>query len=283
MNISGKTKIYGLIGNPIENSISPQIHNKLAEIFFLDIAYVPFKINENDQAKIFSALRQLNIAGVNVTSPYKNLDLKYFVAADENVSITRSVNTIKNVDGNFFAFNTDVYGIEKTFERNQVEIYNKNVLIFGSGGAAKSVLYAAAKKNPKTIYIANRTFEKAVQLKKMFGARFANTKIKVIGLDEIYSLKNIYLAVQATTVGFQNDLSIVKEDSFFKNVEVAFDLIYSPWETKFLTDARKFDAKIINGYEMVICQAMKSFEIWHDVRISKEIEDELFFYIKRFV
>ncbi len=282
MNISGKTKIYGLIGNPIENSISPQIHNKLAEIFFLDIAYVPFKINENDQAKIFSALRQLNIAGVNVTSPYKNLDLKYFVAADENVSITRSVNTIKNVDGNFFAFNTDVYGIEKTFECHAIEIYNKNVLIFGSGGAAKSVLYAAAKKNPKTIYIANRTFEKAVQLKKILGPRF-NVEIKTIGLDEIYSLKNIYLAVQATTVGFQNNSSIVKEASFFKNVEVALDLIYNPWETKFLTDARKFDAKIINGYEMVIYQAIKSFEIWHDVRINKEIEDELFFYMKRFV
>jgi Shikimate 5-dehydrogenase len=285
LNINAKTKVYGLIGNPIENSLSAQIHNKLAQIFFFDMIYVPFQVIDSDQNKIFSALRQLNISGVNITSPCKNLkNLSYFKDADENVRAIGAVNTIKNINGELFAFNTDVFGIEKTFEIHQINVNQKNILVFGSGGGAKAAIYAISKKSPATIYIANRTLENADKLVKLFEKKFSNVKYKALYLEQICDInKKIYLAIQATTLGFKNNLSPVKNIDFFSEVEIAFDLIYSPWKTKFLNDSEKFNVKSINGFEMLIYQAIKSFEIWNNVKVDKKIESDLFDYMKRFI
>lgn len=279
LNLNGKTKLYGLIGNPIAHSFSPFIQNKLANIFNLNLVYLPFKIFDVSVEKTFSALRQLNVYGVNITSPYKNLDLRYFCDADEIVKAIGSVNTVKNISGDFFAFNTDVYGVEKTFAIHNINPARKNILIFGAGGVAKSVLYALAKKNPATIFIANRTFENARRLANLFSHMFPKIIFTAIKLCEIYSLDKIYLIVQCTTLGLGKNINLspVNDTGFFRNVDFAFDLIYSPCKTKFLMDAQKNSCKIINGFDMLIYQAVKSFEIWHNISVDENIVRDLFF------
>jgi shikimate dehydrogenase len=275
---------YVLIGKNIKNSISPFIYNWLADAMSVNMTYFLCENNIYDilstREKFINWLIDNNISGANVTSPYKEAVIKFSNINDKNVLITGSANVIKYDGNNLFCFNTDVYGIQKCFVSNKVVVEHKDVLIIGAGGAARSAVFVCANCRAKKIYIANRTIAKAKVLSEHIKNFFPCTNFVYITLDRVYDLRDLYLIVQATSVGHNSYSCIVKDNLFsnssIHNIKFAFDLIYLPTQTTFLSSALKNNFYVINGIEMLFYQAVKTFEIWYNVKINDSLSKALF-------
>lgn len=270
-SINGKTKVFGIIGNPIEHSFSPVLQTTLFKENNIDAVYVPFRVeNEELENAVLSSL-SLNIQGLNVTVPHKISVMKYIKEIDETAKKIGAVNTLKKIEDGFKGFNTDILGLEKTLLLNQIEITEKTVVILGAGGAANSAAVLAAEKKAKEIYIVNRTIDNAKRIKKLIKNDFKGD-IHTLDFENIMDIKNPQIVFQTTSVGMgeNNKESPVKNIDFFKNTEAAIDIIYTPWETQFLKDARKMNCMAVNGFDMLIYQGIASFEIWNDLTINNE-------------
>lgn len=272
--ISAVTNLYGVVGNPIEHSLSPLLHNTLAKEMGLDMVYVAFNVRENIESAIDGAFA-LGIKGMNVTIPYKQDMLELVTKIDERAQRIGAVNTLVRDEEGFIGYNTDITGLRLALKNNDLSVMGKNVIILGSGGAAKAALYLAIAGGALSITIINRNVNKAVELKKEFKGEYRH--IEVLSLDELKSNINIlknnnYFVFQTTNVGmypFINECLIDNEE-FYKKCEGGIDLIYTPEETVFIKKMKEQGKKCINGLDMLIMQGVAAFELWHNIRISKE-------------
>ena len=254
--ISASTSVYGIVGNPIEHSLSPLLQNALAKEMNIDMSYVAFHVTDNIKAAIEGAYF-LGIKGFNVTIPFKKDMLNIVSDIDERAKKIGAINTLKKVESGYKGYNTDILGLNHSIKSNGMSIHGKNVIILGAGGAAKAALYLSIEEDAKSITIINRNVKRANELKR-------NSEI----LEH-----NDYFVFQTTNVGMypKIDECIIDDAGFYEKCECGIDLIYTPFETVFIKNMLKANKKCINGLDMLILQGVASFEIWNDIKVDNTV------------
>jgi len=247
-------KKFLVIGNPIEHSLSPKLHNYWIKYNDIDAIYEKQKLNEDELEQIVSQVKDKKISGVNVTVPFKKKIIKYLDELSSEAQNTQSVNTIYLKDDKVVGHNTDIYGFKTSIEKSEYSPSNKEVLILGAGGVVSSIIFALIKMKVSKIKISNRTKEKAENLKKFY---------KDIEIIEWGEASKFDMIINATSLGLkkEDDLNL----NFLSNSKNKFfyDVIYNPGETNFLKTGRKLGNKTLNGKLMFIYQAFSAFNIWH--------------------
>jgi shikimate dehydrogenase len=264
MTISGKTRVCGVIGDPIEHSLSPIMHNAAFEALGLDYVFLAFKVKPAYVADAVNGMRALNIRGLNVTMPHKKTVMANLDRIDLSAQIINSVNTVLNKENLLFGFNTDGVGAVKALRENGVELKGRKVLLLGAGGAARAIAYAMAKEADE-LTVLNRTVKQAQALTKLL-EKTANKRIVAGSLspeDIQQNLRDSDILINATSVGMKPhpDETPVPPKLLRSNLSV-MDIVYNPLETKLAKDAKAAGAKVISGVEMLIYQGAASFEIW---------------------
>ena len=271
---------YLVIGNPIDHSLSPLLHNYWFKKYrFSDSIYEKKKVEKGDLKKIVEQIKKEEIKGVNVTVPFKREIFNYIDAAPHDVQLTKSVNTLVKENDKVVGYNTDQRGFEISLEENDWFSKNKKVLIIGAGGVTPSILSSFIKVNgAKKIYLTNRTREKAEELKKLWDTALGIFQMKEDTIEIIDWEKKCELCdlvINTTSVGLKKDEKINFDFSDYTNKkEVLFyDLIYNPRETNFLKEAKIRGNKTMNGKMMFLWQAHLAFKMW--TGISPKINDEV--------
>ncbi len=264
MGITGKTRLFGVIGDPIEHSLSPILHNAAFDHLKMDYVFLAFRVKKENVENALKGMRALDIHGLNVTMPHKSTVINYLDEIDQTSKSLNAVNTILNKDGRLCGFNTDGVGALRALEKNDVNLKGKKLLLLGAGGAARAIAYSLAQKVGELI-ILNRTGKQAENLAAVL-RRNVNKKIvsKALTSSNVHeSLKESDILVNATSVGMKPnvDQSLVAAE-WLKPDLVVMDIVYNPVETKLIRDAKKAKAKVVNGVEMLIYQGAASFTIW---------------------
>jgi len=258
-------KKYLVIGNPIDHSLSPLIHNFWFKKHNINAKYEKKLVEKNDIEKIVNDVKVDKIQGINVTVPFKKFVIPFLDRLSDTAQKTQSVNTIFKRQNDLVGDNTDVHGFSEAIKLSHFNPTNKKALILGAGGVVPSVVLALKNMGVLEITLANRTKTKAENLKKTFPF------LKVINWGE--TIKSD-LIINATSIGIKENEEI-KLDYSRLDGQLFYDVIYNPPKTKFLENANKFGKKTENGKSMFIYQAMKAFEIWHGIKpkINEEVLD----------
>ena len=262
--LTGKTRVCGVIGDPIEHTLSPTMQNAAFSALKLDVAFLAFKVKPAELENAVNGMRALNIRGLNVTMPHKSTVMNFLDRIDLSAQIVNSVNTILNKESKLFGFNTDGVGALKALRENGVEPKGRKVLLLGAGGAARAIAYAMAKESDE-LAVLNRTVKPAQELVKLL-EKTANKKIVAGALSpkEIQqNLQDSDILINATSIGMKPkvDESLVAPKLLRPDLAV-MDIVYNPIETKLAKDAKAAGAKVVSGVEMLIYQGAASFEIW---------------------
>ena len=273
MDISGKTKICGVIGNPIQHTLSPTIQNAAFTHLNLDFIFTAFKVKATELQIAIQGMRSLNIYGLNVTMPHKNSVINYLDEKDPLVSFLNSANTIVNKKGRLFGFSTDGIGAIKALQENGVDLSSSKVLLLGAGGAGRAIAFSILDK-VEDLVVLNRDPAKIKNLEFDLKLKF-NKNIHFGLLSENSLKKNLRssdVLINATNIGMKpnSNLSIINPKLLTSDLTV-MDIVYTPIETKLLADAKKVGAKTIDGVEMLIYQGAASFELWTDRKAPIEI------------
>ncbi|MEM3050827.1 MAG: shikimate dehydrogenase [Candidatus Bathyarchaeia archaeon] len=264
MVISGKTRVCGVIGDPIAHTLSPTIQNAAFSHLKLDFVFLAFRVKSADLESAMRGMRGLGIHGLNVTMPHKSAVIKHLDQLDSTVQFLGSANTILNKDGKLLGFNTDGVGALKALQENGVKLYDKKVLLLGAGGAAKAIAFAFAEEIGELV-ILNRAAEKAAELaaalNRVFGKKIVGGALSPHAVQQ--NLQDADILVNATSVGMHPNVnqSLVQPQWLRPDLAV-MDIVYNPVETKLAKDAKVAGAKVISGVEMLIHQGAASFEIW---------------------
>ena len=262
--ISGKTKLVGVMGDPIEHSVSPAMHNTAFDAMGLDYVYVPFNVKKADLAKAVQAVRALNIRGLNVTIPHKVEIIPLLDDIDSLARAIGAVNVLVNNDGILKGYNTDAEGFLHVLLEHGVEPEGKNVVILGAGGAARAIAFTLAGRGANLIML-NRTPSNAAKCAADVSNATGQT-VEVLTLDEKNlsdAMERGHILVNTTSVGMfpeKND-ALVSSDLIRPHFIVA-DIVYNPYKTRLLIEAEKAGAMTINGLEMLIWQGALAFEKW---------------------
>lgn len=277
MIYNGHTRTCGLIGNPVEHSLSPLMQNYLAEETDINMVYVPFRVEADRVEDAVKGAFALNLLGCNVTVPHKSAVLPYLTEVDPLAQKIGAVNTLVRLEDGFKGYNTDMPGLYRAMQRDGVEPAGKDCLILGAGGVARAVAVMLAEKGAKSICILNRTYERADLIAEEVNKMFGINMVSAMKLDEYDKLPEgkKFLAVQATSVGMHpnEDDVIIDEDDFYRKLEAAYDLVYTPGETRFMKLAKKNNVKAYNGVGMLVFQGIIAFELWNGIRVSDESAD----------
>ncbi len=254
---------YFVIGNPIDHSFSPKLHNHWIKKKNINAVYDKKKINQSDIESIISEIKNEKINGVNVTIPFKNSVIPFMDELTPEADRSQSINTIYLQNGKVVGHNTDISGFELGIKYCEYDTKNKIVLILGAGGVVSSLIIALKKMGVSKIIVSNRTKIKAENLKKKFN------EIEIVNWGET---PNFDMVVNATSIGLNNEDGIKLNYSEIGHNKFFYDIIYNPRETIFLKRAKLFGNKTENGKMMFIYQAHQSFAIWH--KMLPDIDDE---------
>ena len=264
MDISGKTKICGVIGDPISHTLSPTIQNSAFHHLNLDFIFLAFNVKTGELETSIQAMRSLGIYGLNVTMPHKTKVLNYLDEIDPTARFLNSANTIVNKEGRLFGYSTDGIGAINALKENGIDLASSKVVLLGAGGAGRAIALSIAEE-VSNLVILNRDLIKAKKLESDLKLKFKrNISGASLSADSIKKhLLDSDVLINATNVGMTSSQkqSIVDSNLLNKNLTV-MDIVYNPVETKLLTDAKKLGAKTINGIEMLIYQGAASFELW---------------------
>lgn len=260
--IDGNTKIVGVIGNPVEHSLSPVMHNAAFKELNLNYVYVPFKVKGENLKNIIATSNNLNIKGLNVTIPHKINILKYLDNLDPIAKLIGAVNTIdfKDIKG----YNTDGIGALKAI-KEVTSIKNKKIVIAGCGGASRAISFQFSNSNIDEIVIINRNLKKAESLKNDILKSGLKDNVKSNSLENLKDeLKTADIFIDTTPVGMypnNNDKPIATSDMFHEDL-IVNDIVYNPLETSLIKEAKKANVAAINGIKMLVYQGAESFKIW---------------------
>jgi len=256
-------KKYLVIGNPIEHSLSPKLHNYWLKENNIDAIYDKKRLDENELKNIISEVKEEKINGINVTVPFKKAVIPFLDELSPEAKDTQSVNTIYFQNGITIGHNTDIAGFELAIKYAKYDISNKKIFILGAGGVVPSIIYSLKKMKASKITLSNRTKEKAENLKKLF------EDLEIVDWGEKIDFDMI---INATSIGLNNEDEIKIDFSSIGPNKFFYDVIYNPRETIFLKKAKLFRNKAENGKMMFIYQAHQSFTIWH--KKMAKIDDE---------
>ena len=278
MKINGKTRTCGLIGNPVEHTMSPLIHNTLAEELGLNMVYVPFLVEDAVDTAVKGAYA-LNLLGMNVTVPYKSEVMKSLAEYDELAEKIGAVNTLVRVNGGYKGYNTDITGLYRAMSSYGIVLKHQNVIILGAGGAARAVAFVCVYHGAKQVYLLNRSVEKAQEVAAEVNRAMDKECVIPMSLKDYVCLpEEKMLCIQATSVGLSpNDNEVVIEDiEFYERIHTGYDLIYRPANTRFMKLVKQQGGKAYHGLKMLLYQGIEAFELWNEVKIDDELSNKVY-------
>lgn len=273
MDIKGTTRVCGLIGNPVGHSVSPAIHNNLAQLTGKDMVYTTFKVEKGDVASAVRGAYSLNILGLNVTVPHKSEVIDSLVDIDPLAKAIGAVNTLVRVDGGFKGYNTDILGLARELEDEGIELADSKVIILGAGGAARAITFLCSSKNAQCVYLLNRTVDKAEVIAQAVNAHFNNDKVIPMNIADYADIPGEdYVVIQTTSVGLHpNDEAVVIDDeAFYKKAAVGVDIIYNPAKTKFMKLIKAQGKNAYNGLKMLLYQGVSASSSGMTVRLLRK-------------
>ena len=256
-------KKYLVIGNPIEHSLSPKLHNYWIKKNNIDAVYDKKQLNKVDIDNIILEVKSGKIDGINVTVPFKQSVIPFLDELTPLAKETQSVNTIFKENNKIIGHNTDIGGFELALKYINYDVKDKKIFILGAGGVVPSIILSLKKMGVSRIILSNRTKKKAEDLKKIY------RDIEIVDWGKITDFNII---INATSVGLKDDNEIKLNYTDIGPNKLFYDVIYNPKQTNFLSKAKKFGNQIENGKMMFIYQAHQAFAIWH--KILPNIDEE---------
>ncbi len=262
--ITGKTRVCGIIGDPIEHTMSPVMHNAAFRHLGLDSVYLPFRVRKDDVEKAVQAVRALNIRGLNVTIPHKAAVIPHLDGLDPSAERMGAVNTIVNDNGVLTGYNTDAEGFMKALRGSGVEPGGTNIVVLGAGGASRGISLLLADSGAD-LTILNRSPERAEDLAEKVSSA-SGRRVKALPLDEknlTAVMERAGVLVNTTRLGMVPDagLTSVPPGLLHPGLTV-FDIVYNPVKTRLLADAAAAGARTIGGLEMLVWQGALAFTLW---------------------
>lgn len=265
------------MGDPVEHSLSPPMHNAAFGQLKLDYVYVPFHVKRGNLSPAMDGARNMGIKGLNLTIPHKIEVIKYLDELEGVAELIGAVNTVKFTKNHAVGHNTDGFGAVKAIEEKK-PIKGKKIIILGAGGAARAISFQLIQSGAGEVLIANRTREKACNLRDEL-TETSNASVGCLELDDELSweLKDADVLINTTPVGMyphHNDKPMVTADMMHDNLLVN-DIVYNPLETGLLQEASKADAQIVHGTKMLIYQGLEAFRIWTGVTPPTEVFEKV--------
>lgn len=272
--IDGHTRLCGLIGNPVEHTMSPVIHNTLAGLEGRNLVYVPFHVEKGAVEQAVRGAYALNILGLNVTVPYKSEVISSLTDVDEMAEKIGAVNTLVRTETGYKGYNTDMMGLYRAMCSENIRLQGEEIILLGAGGAARAVAFLCVSKGAAAVYIMNRTYEKAKQVADEVNRSFHTKCVIPMGMDGYRKLPGDrkYLAIQATSVGLypRTEEAVIEDKEFYVKIHTGYDLIYKPRETRFMSLVRAAGGQAYHGLKMLLYQGVIAYELWNKTEISKE-------------
>lgn len=276
--ITGKSKILGVIGDPIEHSLSPLMHNSAIDKLGLNYVYLPFHVKGAFLEGAVKSLKSLEISGINVTIPHKVAIMEYLDEITSDAQEIGAVNTVVNDNGKLIGHNTDGKGyLESLTAETSFEPSGKNILVLGAGGASLAIISALLNENPKSLHIVNRTFEKAKEVADKFSAKHGDIEIKAENLEQWMregTTPPYDLVVNTTSIGMKGEIPDMvlpfKVDQLPSHAIVS-DIVYTPFETPMLKEANKIGLKTHYGLGMLLHQGAIAFELFTGSKAPIEV------------
>lgn len=290
MQVNGKTRVVGIIGDPIDHSRSPQMHNAAFNHLKLNMVYVPFHVKPESVGKAIKGMKALGIIGLNVTVPHKIEVMKYLDEISPDASAIGAVNTIYIKDNRLIGDNTDGHGFVKSLADDEgITVAGKDVVILGSGGSARAIgCFLVKKGGVKRLIFCNRTASRAKKIAKEMAILIQPQNMVVAGggiPDEVWTtylsqpdrvkrldvgrgidsraeIIHADIIINTTSVGMRQDDPLLIDPAWIREGQIVCDVIYSPLQTLLLQEAAKRGARVINGLGMLIHQGALSFEMW---------------------
>ncbi len=254
-------KTYCIIGDQVQHSLSPAMQNAAFNSMHLNCTYIAFRVSKEELEESVCSLRSINIAGFNVTMPHKIDIIKYIDDLDLTAQKAHAINTVHNIQGTLKAYNTDVYGFIEPLHRRKISFNGMTILLLGSGGAARAVIAAISEENNiSNITIASRNQKTSIALANIgadLGLQCNNVEI-----DNVQKVAaKSHLIVNTIPTGANNKTGIIDHEHISKD-SIVYDVVYKPITTRLLEEAKRAQAQVVYGYEMLIEQGAKAFEIW---------------------
>ena len=264
-----KIKSYAIIGDPIDHSLSPTLHNYWFKKYNIKSSYSLYKVDDENLKKVIDKIRSKELSGINVTLPFKQKIIKFVDKLINDAQLTNSVNTIYlDSADTVVGDNTDVFGLQAAYLKEITNVEKKKALVIGAGGVSPSVIYSLQKSKINDVSIVNRTHDKSIFLKKKFNF------LKILEWSSFKKrLKEFDIIVNATSLGLKNGEDFDFEFNNVKESLIYIDTIYNPLETKTLKFLKENKIKTFNGLDMFIYQGQKSFYLWH--KVNPEIDNNL--------
>ncbi len=267
IEISGRSQLVGVMGWPVEHSLSPPMHNAAFNALGLQYVYVPFAVEPVHLKSAVQALPALGMRGVNLTIPHKEAALVLVDELDSSAALAGAVNTIVHVDGRLKGFNTDGIGFVLPLAAEGFDFTGNRGVILGAGGAARSAAFSLVARGMH-ITIVNRTLERARALAEAVNQWSSNSSVDYVVLNSDDSLRQTIresaLLVNTTRVGmhpYETEPPPITAEFLHRGLFV-YDLIYNPQETQLLRIAREMGCRTLNGVRMLVHQGAAAFELW---------------------
>ncbi|NLN56521.1 MAG: shikimate dehydrogenase [Gammaproteobacteria bacterium] len=293
LRVNGSTKLTGLIGNPVEHTVSPVLQNSLFSATGTNGIYLPLRVPEGYLGDAVKGLKSVGFTGFNVTIPYKGAIMEYLDEVSEEAELLEAVNTVKLEGDRLIGYNTDADGFLRAFsEQTNTGFAQKKVCILGAGGTARTLAIKIALEGADKICIINRTLSNAKMLadkinkvmsrqlhvKKTDTCDASTVTAAAAGSPESdFALEECDIIINATSVGMHpnTDFCPLEERFSFRPEQIIYDVIYNPIETKLMALARRSGCIVVNGAGMLFYQGVKAFEIWMGPIIAEEKLEEI--------
>ena len=256
-------QIFGVVAHPVNHSLSPDIHNAGYKALHIPAEYRAFDVKPDQLDMFFEKVKEKKLS-LSVTIPYKEIVHKYCGEVSVAAKRIGAVNTIYWREGKLIGHNTDFLGIQKPL-RDVVDLEDKNVVIFGAGGAARAATYACVLSGAN-VKVLNRTVSRAKTLAKHFSCNY--------GSLTDYDKNSTDIIIQTTSAGLMSDESLLTEKDFHQD-QIVFDIVYRPKKTQFLINAEKAGATIITGDKMFLVQAIEQFKLFTGKEAPKEVMEKV--------
>ena len=275
MKIDGNTRTCGLIGNPVEHTLSPAIHNTLAQAMGENLVYVPFHVPDECVEEAVKGAWALNLLGCNVTVPYKSRVIPFLKEIDPLAEQIGAVNTLVRTENGYKGYNTDMPGLYRAMCEDGIEIEGEKVLILGAGGVARAVAMLLLQKGAGQILILNRTLEKAEKIAEEVNGLAHGQMVRAFPLEDFSRLPEggKYLAIQATNVGMFPKVEdvIIDSPAFYEKIHTGYDLIFNPAKTRFMSLVEESGGRAYNGLKMLLYQGIIAYELWTGTKVDSEL------------
>ena len=274
MGTTGKSLLFGLLGDPVAHSLSPFIMNRAFASMGLDAIYVAFGVRPDRMPVSFSGLAALGVGGLNVTYPYKEEILYHVDAISSEAEIINAANTIARFDDELHGFNTDAPGTVVAIETfTTASIEGSQVFIFGVGGSARAAAYGLLERGAERVTFGVRSMERGAMASERLGYAFPEQRVDFVMLssredlaDRRQAFRSANIVINATPVGMidQPPAELIEDPSWVAEGQTFFDFVYHPRRTAFLETARRAGGTTLGGLALLVSQASESFRIWTD-------------------